>query len=188
METQSLRQHIPVSSAPSSPERLHSTWQLKIVILVMQSSISTRHMGIRSCKKPRTRWSRSAEIWWVVNMACLKGKTNLFDCSQSLWKIHDIIFLDEATVGLDPYLPREKLLNQIDRITSFHMLHWFTSPTTLRLLKMDHILLSVEGSWHRTKTILSHRSSGWLLQNPVQIIPIDHRFTLTLFLWETKES
>ncbi len=111
-------------------------------------------------------------------MACLKEKTNLL--FRSLMKILDIIFLDEATVGLDHLPAKNSYVRSTVSLASTCSIGSLRHPPRWsRLLKMDHILLLRQGRiGTRTKNdIITPEVLADFYQNPVQIIPIDdHRF------------
>ena len=90
-----------------------------------------------------------------------QGEKQICLIARSLMEEPDIIILDEATVGLDLFA-REKLLRQIDRITSLpHAPLVLTSPTMLKRLLRRWTTSSYsvkEKSWHKDqKMISSHR-------------------------------
>ena len=100
----------------------------------------------------------------------------------------DIIILDEATVGLDLFA-REKLLRQIDRITSLPhapLVLYVTHHAEEITEKMDHILLLRQGkivAQGPKNDIITPEVLADFYQNPVQIIPIDeHRFYINPLL------
>ena len=98
------------------------------------------------------------------------------------------IILDEATVGLDLFA-REKLLRQIDRITSLPhapLVLYVTHHAEEITEKMDHILLLRQGkivAQGPKNDIITPEVLADFYQNPVQIIPIDdHRFYINPLL------
>ena len=106
----------------------------------------------------------------------------------SLMEDPDIIILDEATVGLDLFA-REKLLRQIDRITSLPhapLVLYVTHHAEEITEKMDHILLLRQGkivAQGPKNDIITPEVLADFYQNPVQIIPIDdHRFYINPLL------
>ena len=125
----------------------------------------------------------------VVNtMVSLKGKKQICLIARSLMEDPDIIILDEATVGLDLFA-REKLLRQIDRITSLPhapLVLYVTHHAEEITEKMDHILLLRQGkivAQGPKNDIITPEVLADFYQNPVQIIPIDeHRFYINPLL------
>ena len=108
--------------------------------------------------------------------------------ARSLMEDPDIIILDEATVGLDLFA-REKLLRQIDRITSLPhapLVLYVTHHAEEITENMDHILLLRQGKIVAQGTkndIITPEVLADFYQNPVQIIPIDdHRFYINPLL------
>ena len=94
----------------------------------------------------------------------------------------------EATVGLDLFA-REKLLRQIDRITSLPhapLVLYVTHHAEEITEKMDHILLLRQGkivAQGPKNDIITPEVLADFYQNPVQIIPIDdHRFYINPLL------
>ena len=117
-----------------------------------------------------------------------QGEKQICLIARSLMEDPDIIILDEATVGLDLFA-REKLLRQIDRITSLPhapLVLYVTHHAEEITEKMDHILLLRQGkivAQGPKNDIITPEVLADFYQNPVQIIPIDdHRFYINPLL------
>ena len=117
-----------------------------------------------------------------------QGEKQICLIARSLMEDPDIIILDEATAGLDLFA-REKLLHQIDRITSLPhapLVLYVTHHAEEITEKMDHILLLRQGrivAQGPKNDIITPEVLADFYQNPVQIIPIDdHRFYINPLL------
>ncbi|WP_317334498.1 ABC transporter ATP-binding protein [Streptococcus orisratti] len=108
-----------------------------------------------------------------------QGEKQLVLIARSLMEEPEILILDEATVGLDLFA-REKLLQQIDRITDLP-----TAPTVLYVThhaeeisaKMEHIILLKKGeivAQGPKKDIITEKNLADFFDNQVSIIPIDN--------------
>lgn len=108
-----------------------------------------------------------------------QGEKQLVLIARSLMEEPEILILDEATVGLDLFA-REKLLQQIDRITDLP-----TAPTVLYVThhaeeisaKMEHIVLLKKGeivAQGPKKDIITEKTLADFFDNQVSIIPIDN--------------
>ena len=117
-----------------------------------------------------------------------QGEKQICLIARSLMEDPDIIILDEATVCLDLFA-REKLLRQIDRITSLPhapLVLYVTHHAEEITENMDHILLLRQGkivAQGAKNDIITPEVLADFYQNPVQIIPIDdHRFYINPLL------
>ena len=117
-----------------------------------------------------------------------QGEKQICLIARSLMEDPDIIILNEATVGLDLFA-REKILCQIDRITSLPhapLVLYVTHHAEEITEKMDHILLLRQGkivAQGPKNDIITPEVLADFYQNPVQIIPIDdHRFYINPLL------
>ena len=169
-----LRQHIGIVSSFIT-ERLpqHMTAEKIVLTGKYKSSILYKAYGDK-------------ELQEAKDMLTSLGAGDLI--GRSLMEDPDIIILDEATVGLDLFA-REKLLRQIDRITSLPhapLVLYVTHHAEEITEKMDHILLLRQGkivAQGPKNDIITPEVLADFYQNPVQIIPIDdHRFYINPLL------
>ena len=159
-----LRQHIGIVSSFIT-ERLpqHMTAEKIVLTGKYKSSILYKAYGDKELQEAKDMLTSlgAGDLIGRKYRGLSQGEKQICLIARSLMEDPDIIILDEATVGLDLFA-REKLLRQIDRITSLpHAPLSFTSPTMLKRLLRRWTTSSYsvkEKSWHKDqKMISSHR-------------------------------
>ena len=177
-----LRQHIGIVSSFIT-ERLpqHMTAEKIVLTGKYKSSILYKAYGDKELQEAKDMIGRKYR-------GLSQGEKQICLIARSLMEDPDIIILDEATVGLDLFA-REKLLRQIDRITSLPhapLVLYVTHHAEEITEKMDHILLLRQGkivAQGPKNDIITPEVLADFYQNPVQIIPIDdHRFYINPLL------
>ncbi len=180
-----LRQHIGIVSSFIT-ERLpqHMTAEKIVLTGKYKSSILYKAYGDKELQEAKDMLTSlgAGDLIGRKYHGLSQGEKQICLIARSLMEDPDIIILDEATVGLDLFA-REKLLRQIDRITSLPhapLVLYVTHHAEEITEKMDHILLLRQGrivAQGPKNDIITPEVLADFYQNPVQIIPIDdHRF------------
>ena len=186
-----LRQHIGIVSSFIT-ERLpqHMTAEKIVLTGKYKSSILYKAYGDKELQKAKDMLTSlgAGDLIGRKYHGLSQGEKQICLIARSLMEDPDIIILDEATVGLDLFA-REKLLRQIDRITSLPhapLVLYVTHHAEEITEKMDHILLLRQGrivAQGPKNDIITPEVLADFYQNPVQIIPIDdHRFYINPLL------
>ena len=186
-----LRQHIGIVSSFIT-ERLpqHMTAEKIVLTGKYKSSILYKAYGDKELQEAKDMLTSlgAGDLIGRKYRGLSQGEKQICLIARSLMEDPDIIILDEATVGLDLFA-REKLLRQIDRITSLPhapLVLYVTHHAEEITEKMDHILLLRQGkivAQGPKNDIITPEVLADFYQNPVQIIPIDdHRFYINPLL------
>ena len=186
-----LRQHIGIVSSFIT-ERLpqHMTAEKIVLTGKYKSSILYKAYGDKELQEAKDMLTSlgAGDLIGRKYHGLSQGEKQICLIARSLMENPDIIILDEATVGLDLFA-REKLLRQIDRITSLPhapLVLYVTHHAEEITEKMDHILLLRQGkivAQGPKNDIITPEVLADFYQNPVQIIPIDdHRFYINPLL------
>ena len=186
-----LRQHIGIVSSFIT-ERLpkHMTAEKIVLTGKYKSSILYKTYGDKELQEAKDMLTSlgAGDLIGRKYHGLSQGEKQICLIARSLMEDPDIIILDEATVGLDLFA-REKLLRQIDRITSLPhapLVLYVTHHAEEITEKMDHILLLRQGkivAQGPKNDIITPEVLADFYQNPVQIIPIDdHRFYINPLL------
>ena len=186
-----LRQHIGIVSSFIT-ERLpqHMTAEKIVLTGKYKSSIIYKAYGDKELQEAKDMLTAlgAGDLIGRKYHGLSQGEKQICLIARSLMEDPDIIILDEATVGLDLFA-REKLLRQIDRITSLPhapLVLYVTHHAEEITEKMDHILLLRQGkivAQGPKNDIITPEVLADFYQNPVQIIPIDdHRFYINPLL------
>ena len=186
-----LRQHIGIVSSFIT-ERLpqHMTAEKIVLTGKYKSSILYKAYGDKELQEAKDMLTSlgAGDLIGRKYHGLSQGEKQICLIARSLMEDPDIIILDEATVGLDLFA-REKLLRQIDRITSLPhapLVLYVTHHAEEITEKMDHILLLRQGkivAQGPKNDIITPEVLADFYQNPVQIIPIDdHRFYINPLL------
>ena len=186
-----LRQHIGIVSSFIT-ERLpqHMTAEKIVLTGKYKSSILYKAYGDKELQEAKDMLTSlgAGDLIGRKYHGLSQGEKQICLIARSLMEDPDIIILDEATVGLDLFA-REKLLRQIDRITSLPhapLVLYVTHHAEEITENMDHILLLRQGkivAQGPKNDIITPEVLADFYQNPVQIIPIDdHRFYINPLL------
>ena len=186
-----LRQHIGIVSSFIT-ERLpqHMTAEKIVLTGKYKSSILYKAYGDKELQEAKDMLTSlgAGDLIGRKYRGLSQGEKQICLIARSLMEDPDIIILDEATVGLDLFA-REKLLRQIDRITSLPhapLVLYVTHHAEEITENMDHILLLRQGkivAQGPKNDIITPEVLADFYQNPVQIIPIDdHRFYINPLL------
>ena len=184
-----LRKHIGIVSSFIT-ERLpkHMTAEKIVLTGKYKSSILYKAYGDKELQEAKDMLTSlgAGDLIGRKYHGLSQGEKQICLIARSLMEDPDIIILDEATVGLDLFA-REKLLRQIDRITSHAPLVLYVTHHAEEITEnMDHILLLRQGkivAQGPKNDVITPEVLADFYQNPVQIIPIDdHRFYINPLL------